>query len=229
MQEQGGKIKRRKGMNDKRIAGIVIIAALVLVSLIFVSNQLSGDVSAGSVRLQKDKFQEILTVQVERYSRLTPQDLYKLVYQAAMGSAHAVDDVEYVREWLDEEIAGLSRGPEEPIVDVISPDGQMVRVNLRPFIAAGGDKEKLLEAFVRTANEFEGSEEKLRQYWKWAEPVAEGGQCFFTKEQMQRYFFEREIQGLPAVHHSQKYERIYKPAYRVVARKYLDGIIPKGD
>lgn len=138
-----------------------------------------------------------------------------------MGSAHAIPDAEFARDWLDKEIANLTAGPDEPMVDVISPDGRMVRINLRPFLAAGCDRTKLLNAFIKTANSFKSSESKLRQYWLCAEKMADDAQLPFTKKQLHKYFSEMEKQNLPAVHHSGIYEDNYKPAYRVIVHKYL--------
>lgn len=58
----------------------------------------------------------------------------------------------------------------EPAIDRISADGQIVRVHLRPFLTENGDPEALLTAFVRTANEFHGDEQVLKNYWGIATP-----------------------------------------------------------
>jgi hypothetical protein len=93
-------------------------------------------------------------------------DLYKLIYQAAMGPEHAVSDEAGARKWLLEEIRNLGSGPEEPLVDSISPDGGVVRVHLRPFVRAKADVEQLLDAFLYTAHEFHGSTQRLETYSK---------------------------------------------------------------
>ena len=41
---------------------------------------------------EEDTYRQILAAHVKRYPRLEIQDLYKLVYQGAMGSKHAVGD-----------------------------------------------------------------------------------------------------------------------------------------
>ena len=41
---------------------------------------------------EEDIYKQILAAHVKRYPRLEIQDLYKLVYQGAMGSEHAVSD-----------------------------------------------------------------------------------------------------------------------------------------
>ena len=61
------------------------------------------------------------------------------------------------------------RGPE---IEDLSPDGKIVRVNLRPYLLSGGNIGRLFEAFVKTSKEFRGDERKLEQYAAWAELMA---------------------------------------------------------
>lgn len=45
-------------------------------------------------------FQPIALEHCSRYPGLQVEDLYKLVHQAALGSEHAVKDIEVARQWL---------------------------------------------------------------------------------------------------------------------------------
>ena len=85
------------------------------------------------------KLHHILVDQIARYPQMEIQDFYKLQYQAVMGSEHAISSLDAARTWLKRELENLTEGPDEPAVDVISPEGNIVRVNLRPFIQSGGD------------------------------------------------------------------------------------------
>ena len=166
-------------------------------------------------------FWRILVNQANRYPRLEARDLYKLAHQAALGSEHALTDVAGVRRWLEMELAEMGLGPAEPLLDPISADGGIVRLHLRPFVAEGGDPSALLDAFVRTAQEFHGSVETLRRYLRYAVKIDLGGNLPFTVEAMVHFFAHMETLGFPAAHHSDQYERAYRPAYRVVHRAYL--------
>ena len=81
---------------------------------------------------EREALKRVLLIHVQRYPRLRPQDLYKLIYQAAMGCEHAVQNVAEARSWLESEVKSLRKGPEEPAIDPIAPDGRIVRINLRP-------------------------------------------------------------------------------------------------
>lgn len=151
------------------------------------------------------------------------QDLYKLVHQAALGPAHAVRDTAAVRAWLAREISTLKPGPDnEPLWELLRPDSTLVRVNLRPYVNSGKDSASLLRSFVYTSRTFEGSYERLDQYWRLARGLASGGRLPFAPESMDSLFVLQAGKGHPAVHHSETYTRTYAPAYRVVNPKSLN-------
>jgi hypothetical protein len=156
--------------------------------------------------------EKVIQEHLTRYPLLQIQDLYKLLHQAALGSEHAVTDRESVERWLKRELAEMGNAALEPLIDPISQDGKFVRVHLRPYAAAGHDPMLLLNAFIRTANEHHGDARLLEQYWKDA-----GAMDFFPASEMDGFFRELKQKSFPAVHHSAEYERLYKPAYRVVS------------
>ena len=164
----------------------------------------------------------ILADQITRYPQMEIQDLYKLLLQAVNGSEHAISSLDTARSWLHRELENLPEGPVEPVIDVISPDDSIVRVNLRPFIQSGGDPSSLLDAFIRTANEYRGTRELLWLYWSFAERLAEAGELPFKQDDMQAFYKRVEEGGFPAVHHTSRYEEAYRPAYRVIKQEYLD-------
>jgi len=169
-----------------------------------------------------DTLSKILTRHLARTPAMQVQDVYKLLHQAALGSEHAVRDEQAARDWLERELAEMGAGPDDPLLDPLSPDGQILRVHLRPHIAAGKDPEILLQAFIRTANEWRGSLETLKEYAVAAVKLADEGFLLFSGEAMRSFFATMEAQGFPAVHHSELYTRLYRPAYRVVARQFLE-------
>lgn len=177
--------------------------------------------NADSPSAEEASFRRILAEQVARYPRLEPQDLHKLIYQAAMGSEHAVSDNDMARTWLEHELEALADGPVEPVVETISPDGRLVRINLRPYLAAKDDRSALITAIVRTANEYKGTEARLKRYWSYAERMATDGELPFNCSALERFFAQMQEQGFPAVHHSTTYASAYHPAYRVIVYQFL--------
>jgi hypothetical protein len=164
---------------------------------------------------------DILVTQSRRYPHWNIEDLYKLIHQAAMGSEHAVSDETRAHEWLLGEIQDLGDGPDEPLIDTISPDGGVVRIHLRPLVRANKDIEQLFHAFLRTARYFHGSETRLEMYGKSAVWIAQDGVFPFSADKLAAYIKHMKESDFPAVHHSAVFESAYRPAYRVVAREFL--------
>lgn len=163
----------------------------------------------------------ILADQVQRHPSLQLPDLYKLLHQACMGSEHAVSDEDGARAWLEKELAIMGNGAPEPLLDAISPWGEIVRVHLRPYVEEGHDPKDLLAAFVRTGREHQGSATRLAWCGEVAEQMALAGLLPFPAQHIAEFMQSMEQRGFPALHHSRLYVRLYRPAYRVVARAYL--------
>ena len=158
----------------------------------------------------------ILRDHLSRYPAMQIQDIYKLIHQAAMGSEHAVASAEGAREWLERELVEMGTGPQEPMLDPICTDGQIVRLHLRPFVAQGGDTVTLLNAYIRTANEYRGDPHVVREYWNAANAMQH-----FPSASMNEFMEAMRTKKYPAAHHSPEYERLYRPAYRVIWRKFI--------
>jgi hypothetical protein len=166
----------------------------------------------------------VVQAHIARYPAMEPADLYKLLHQGATGSEHAVESRDAARQWMERELATLGEGPPEPVVDTIAPGGAHVRVHLRPFVAAGGDPEKLLMAFVRTANEAVAPVSRLRCALAAAVGLAEERQLPFDARALEAYFNHQRAAGYPAVHHSDRFAARYRPAYRVVSGALLASV-----
>lgn len=158
---------------------------------------------------------QLLGTHWARYTSMQVADIYKLLHQAALGPAHAVTAGE-VRTRLADEIAALGDGPDEPLADVISPDGRLARVHLRPYIARGLSVDALADAFAGTAADYTGSPDKLAKFCGCLGDLAETGGLPFPRAEVEAYMDARRDEGWPAVHHSAAFRAAYRPAYRVV-------------
>lgn len=165
------------------------------------------------------RFREIVRIHIDRYPLMTGSDIYKLLYQAAMGNSHALIDLESNRSSLEHELMNPGNGPVEPLKDVISPCGCVWRINLRPFAEERLDPETLFSAFIRTAREFKGSEDKLQIYCSWFIHMKDRDQLPDKFRNIETLFKDMLSSGYPAVHHSSIYRNAYSPAYRVIAEE----------
>ncbi len=163
----------------------------------------------------------ILLDHQKRYPLWQIKDVYKLLHQAAMGSEHAVQDVAGVRAWMERELNEMGEGPNDPLIDPLSPDDDIVRVHLRPLVSKGIEPEKLLEAFIQTAREYRGSWSGLAHFLKVAIDMTSIDALHFNQRELGHFFDKMQYLNYPAQHHSAEYEAAYRPAYRVIYRPLL--------
>ena len=164
----------------------------------------------------RDAWQQILHQQAKLRPAWQLQDVYKLAFQAALGSEHAAPGEGAARRWLEQEIATLGSGPADPVIEPISPDGRLARVNLRPYLAAGGSPDALLHAFLCTAALWHGQRPNLQQYLAWALDLISTSALAFPSAEAQSFFQTMAEAGFPPAHHSPTYRDLYRPAYRVI-------------
>jgi hypothetical protein len=141
-------------------------------------------------------------------------------------AAHAAPglDVSAVRASIERELRAMGNGPTEPVIDPISPDGQLARVHLRAYAAAGHDIEALARAFVETAERRPPDRDKLERFCGCLGEFAETGKIAFDASRVRAYFAQVVEGSYPAVRHSEVFRAAYRPAYRVVQIDLLRGI-----
>jgi hypothetical protein len=164
---------------------------------------------------------DIILRQMKTYPFMEKEDLYKLLFQSFMGPGHAVNNIFSVVQWMNDEIQNMVDYNDTSTYEDLDPSNGMVRVNLRPFLKSGGSKEKLLNAFIMTANSFKGSRDNLIDGIKESIELSNGGLLPFDTAELRDFFTDLENRGFPAIHHSEKYRLNHKPAYRVIQKKYL--------
>ena len=160
----------------------------------------------------------LLVAHLERYPLARAEDIYKFAHQSVFGPAHAIPSRDRARVFLEEEIAALSAAPaEEPLLDALSAGPELARLNLRPFLAAGGDPERLLDAFVATAALVHGDAAAMtRRLGEAVAVLRELGGEAGEAARLEALAGERAAAGYPAIHHTDAYRDAYRPAYRVV-------------
>ena len=193
--------------NMKRRCSLIFVLFTIFISNAFAADTLS--------------LRKTLLDQVRRYPQLQIQDLYKFAYQAAMGNEHIMADSDGMEKYLNEELADVTSGGSEDLVEYLTPDSSTVRVNLRPFKKINGSSAKLVSLMIKSTHVFVPSRVKLRLYLTDIEKLADEGLIPFKVEAVQAYFKDMQEKQFPAMHHSKIFEETYKPAYRVIAGCYV--------
>ena len=163
----------------------------------------------------REKVEFLLLEHRERRPLMRGTDYYKLLYQGVFGVGHIMGDGAW--GWLTKEADGLDLGaqPDEPLIEGVSADGAMVRVNLRPYVREGRSLEVLFEAMKTTAL-VEGSPGEFMEAWEVFVGLVEEGQIDVDPGELAALVDELRVEGVSTHHHSAEYREAYSPAYRVI-------------
>ncbi len=168
-------------------------------------------------------------------------DIYKCLHQAEFGVGHIIDHPEGFTHRLHQE-ALKDAAPEavrEPVVESLSADGEVLRVNLRALRRASTDDvhramDDLAQVCIESAQVTRGVNtnffEALDAFviLNQTGEIALAGHLFaFPSDWVETFFFElrdlmRRIRQVPVFSHSENYKRLNRPSYRVVARSILE-------
>jgi len=91
------------------------------------------------------------------------EDAYKLIYQGALGIEHLLTDTTAAINYLQKEWSEIPGKEDEPLYEIISPDSQWVRLNLKPYKAAGGNTEEVWRAMLRSSRTVADQKEFLQR------------------------------------------------------------------
>ena len=180
--------------------------------------------------MSDERLNALIQTHLARYARFEVMDAYKLLHQATFGPGHLIASKKAAREWLDSECEPLTPSSDEPLVESIHPDGLIVRIHLRPYLAAGGKTKPLLEAFIRSAEQVPDDPDLMAQRWStfeaWCQP---GGAVAarFDLQEVRLFGRTRRREQWPAMHHSPAYEIAYQPHYRVLTRSEAEALCAK--
>lgn len=176
---------------------------------------------------QAQTLQGAIERQMDLYPEARLQDIYKSYYQDHFGPGHLITDTAMVRQYLFSELE--KNDVSYPIYyEPTGCEGRFVRVFLSAVADSLISAEELLDAFMRSANEFQ--EPQTEWVTEWAEIVR-------TIRENEIYVegFEEDEPALTeaaknnkAMHHSRAYNAAYFPHYRIVRRDIFEKeILPK--
>ena len=173
---------------------------------------------AGCGRESNIDLGRFLQVELKRHPRSEIQDIYKLLYQGEFGSGHFIHSREGAVSQLREEIRDMPSLIGEPLHEPCSPDGRMIRVNLRPFVALNLQPDKLTDALVESANAVNGDTTAFLNRWAQVGELISDKVLPFELDEYLAFTADLQEQKFPAVHHSTGYADAYRPAYRVIRK-----------
>jgi hypothetical protein len=152
------------------------------------------------------------------------EDAYKWLYQATRGGEHAVPDEDSARKWLDGEWTTLgSPLKNEPEWEPLCPGAEVGRLNLRPFKQAGGKENDLLTAFLASSREYRPEPANFIDAWtQLGERLKKHSFGKLDHRSWLKVDAEMKAKNYPAIHHSDTYNKVRQPAYRVLTRSEME-------
>ncbi len=159
------------------------------------------------------------------YPLMELRDFYKLLYQGVMGSEHLLTSAENYTQNLQAEFRLIQPEAGQRLLEPVRRDEALFRLNLAPVKARHLDLDRLTPSFLETAQIVRGTKSELRAVWTaFVELCIHGHICNFDANVILRFSKRLEGADYPATHHSEVYRQAYKPAYRLIAGRYVSAL-----
>jgi hypothetical protein len=164
----------------------------------------------------------------QHHPSLKAQDVYKLFYQSAFGVEHILADSAGVTAYLMNELSSIDTTiPGELVLERISLNGELVRVNLRPFKVLNLDPLLLVKVMFQSARETIPDTIVFYRLWNEFSALVKFGLLKSRFDDFKEWDASIANGGIQPVHHSPEYSGDNKPAYRVVRRKAFEAAFGK--
>jgi hypothetical protein len=147
------------------------------------------------------------------------RDAYKLLYQGVFGVGHIMGPGAWDYLQNEAESVDPSDQPDESMIESVSLDGSIVRVNLRPLLREGYPLNKLMEAM--RLSDIAGNPISFLESWDAFAELVWSGQLGFEHNEVDAINKALDRAKPQPMHHTQEYRDNYHPAYRVVRRREI--------
>ena len=152
------------------------------------------------------------------YPRMQLRDVYKLIYQAVLGSEHLVSSSEEFSHYLQLEYEHLQPDSSQQLFEPLRPDGSLFRLNLRPYKSRQLGLARLISPLLLTPQLATGTQAELQAAWKvFSQLCRQKYVKNYSETAIRKFTRQLAAQDFPAMHHSEVYRRLYQPAYRLIS------------
>ena len=180
--------------------------------------------------MNEEQMLTLIQNHLARYDQMEVLDVYKLLHQSIFGPGHLIPNKKTAREQLELELSLIEPDAERALIESIHIEGAMVRLHLQPYLAHGAASNPLLDAFMRSAEQVQGSAEGMHHHWQMFETLCQPGANLaglFPMREITLFGHRRAEENWPAVHHSPVYNHVYNPHYRVLTRAEVERLCSK--
>jgi len=151
------------------------------------------------------------------------RDTYKLLYQGIFGIGHIMGPGAW--EYLKQEASQLNtiEQPSEPLMEPVSVNARVVRVNLRPFLRENQPLSKLMEAM--RLSDIHGNASEFLEIWDAFAHFPWSLKLGFERDDIEAISNSLNSVNPQPMHHTQEYRDVYHPAYRVVKKQEITEVL----
>lgn len=166
---------------------------------------------------QSERTRDLLITHYRKYPRLQIQDILKYLHQSAFGCEHLVSELNLAIERIVKEREDGCTDTED-LIDRL--DGGYSRIHLL-FLNHGLSAETLGKLFLKSAKMESDATLDLETKLNVAKELVRENIFPFSLNEYETAIAEWKANGYPAMHHSDAFRLNYKPAYRVIANRYV--------
>lgn len=168
--------------------------------------------------MNENKTRELLIRHYQRYPKLQIEDIFKYLFQSAFGCEHLVSSEETALDYIKREYETVSK-TESPLIEPL--DGEYARVHLS-CMNEGLKAETLAKLFCLSSKHEPDGKALLEDKLRVAKELIVNGELPLDLEAFDKMLKSWKNAGYPAIHHSEAFRSEYRPAYRVIANRYID-------
>ena len=155
--------------------------------------------------------------QLTTYPESTLQDIYKSFYQEHFGPGHIISDTASARRYLMRELSEMGKTA-SPYFEPTGSQGDYVRVYLSAIADSLITAERLLDAFIRSANLWQEPAASWLDKWEAIVSIIQTNKMEIGNFETDLPLLTEAARNNQAVHHSSRYNEAYHPHYRIVER-----------
>ena len=155
--------------------------------------------------------------QLTTYPESTLQDIYKSFYQEHFGPGHIISDTASARRYLMRELSEMSE-TQSHYFEPTGSQGDYVRVYLSAIADSLITAERLLDAFIRSANLWQEPAASWLDKWEAIVSIIQTNKMEIGNFETDLPLLTEAARNNQAVHHSSRYNEAYHPHYRIVER-----------
>ena len=152
------------------------------------------------------------------YPQLQAEDIFKYLFQSAFGCEHLVSNQEVAKAYIEREYETVLK---TAALQIDPLDGAYSRVHLS-CLNEGLTPKTLARLFCLSAQKEEDGKRSLEEKLEVAKELVKSGALPLEREEFAQKLSAWQAVDFGAIRHSEAFRAAYKPAYRVIANRYVD-------